>query len=468
MKIKKEKQVKPERPSGFLDFNTPDFLAREKMLTTINKVFQSFGYNPIETPIIEFTKTLTGEDETSKNIFIVKSSNDQGEPLGMRFDHTVPFARFLSANPYNSKTKKGVKLPFKRMVIGPVFRGETPQKGRYRQFYQADIDIAGTSSMLADSEIIAIIYETLKALGATNFIIRINNRKILNGLSKLVGIKSRQKISEDDITKKMMLILDKIDKIGLDGVFQELQKAPDNEYDPAPNLSKENINKIKSYLEIDGDNHKKLKQCQKIFENIPIALEGINELQEIIKLTESLEIPSKILKIDFSIARGLDYYTGPVMEASLLDAPEFGSVFSGGRYDGLVKRFTGDELPAVGASIGVDRLFKALEHLELINAQKKTSVDVMIMRLSENYDNHYLKIASQLRKLNLNVDICLIKDTTWKSQFNFALNHGAKFVVICGEDEIKKDIIQIKNLNSREQKEIKFSNQELNNYFLNE
>ncbi|MCP4687577.1 MAG: histidine--tRNA ligase, partial [Desulfobacterales bacterium] len=213
-----EKIVKPERPGGFLDYLPSDYLAREKMLKTVEEVFRSFGFDPIETPRIEFLKTLAGEtSDTGKNIFHIQSSHDD-EPLAMPFDHTVPFARLLAANPYHAKKRTGIRLPWRRMVVGPVFRSDTPQSGRYRQFYQFDADVAGSSSMLADAEIITLMHLTLKALGVDRFKIRLNNRKILNGLKEIAHIEDRGDVSSDDITREMMRILDKLDKIGLDNV----------------------------------------------------------------------------------------------------------------------------------------------------------------------------------------------------------------------------------------------------------
>ncbi len=228
--------VKPERPGGFLDFLPPDYLAREKMLGTIQKIFRSFGFDPIETPRIEFLKTLAGEtSDTGKNIFHIKSSHDD-EPLAMPFDHTVPFARILAANPYNAKKRTGIRLPWRRMVVGPVFRADTPQSGRYRQFYQFDADIAGTSSMLADAEIVAIMFLTMDALGVKRFKIRLNNRKILNGLAILADIHDRGEAKADHVTKEMMRILDKIDKIGLEKVLTELESEPKTPFDTPPHF----------------------------------------------------------------------------------------------------------------------------------------------------------------------------------------------------------------------------------------
>ncbi len=458
-----DKMVKPERPGGFLDFLPSDYLAREKMIQTVEKIFRTFGFDPIETPRIEFLKTLAGEtSDTGKNIFKIKSTHDN-EPLALPFDHTVPLARLLAANPYDSKTRKGIRLPWKRMVAGPVFRADTPQSGRYRQFYQFDADIAGSSSMLADAEIVAIIYFTLIDLGVKRFKIRLNNRKILNGLALLVNINDRAPVTADDITKEMMRILDKIDKIGLEAVTSELKASPQNAYEPAPQLSDEDITKIKAFLSLEGDNKAKLEQCKNVFNGIKIAGEGIVELQQILEYTDSMGVPSDYIDIDFSIARGLDYYTGPVMEAVLTDAPGFGSIFSGGRYNDLVARFTGNELAATGASLGVDRLFAALNHLGLIDNSHLTVTDVMIMRIAKDHDADYIQMASELRKIGVNTDISLLKDTTFKNQFHYAITRGVRFVVICGESEFENRTIQVKNLETRKQEEM--PRDQLTDYF---
>ena len=458
-----EDTVKPERPGGFLDFLPSDYLAREKMLKTIEKVFRSFGFDPIETPRIEFLKTLAGEtSDTGKNIFHIKSTHDD-EPLAMPFDHTVPFARILAANPYNTRAKTGIRLPWRRMVVGPVFRSDTPQSGRYRQFYQFDVDIAGASSMLADAEIMAIMFLTMEALGVKQFKIRLNNRKILNGLATLADIKDRGDVSADDITKEMMRILDKLDKIGLDKVLAELQAEPETDFDAAPALSGDAIEKIRAFLDLKGNNEEKLNLCRTVFEGVSIAQEGIDELEQILEYVAGMGIPPEPVEIDFSIARGLDYYTGPVMETVLLDAPEFGSVFSGGRYNNLVSRFTGKELPATGASIGVDRLFAALSHLKAIDRSEETVAEVMVLRIEKDRDADYLRIATELRSVGINTEISLADDTTFKKQFNFAISRGVKFVIICGGNEFEKGTIQVKNLQTRKQEEI--PRDELVNYF---
>lgn len=462
--MKEHNSIDAQRPGGFLDFLPAEYIAREEMLKKIEKTFMSFGFDAIETPMVEFRKTLSGEEgETGKQIFSITSSDSKGEDLALRFDHTIPFARLLAQNPYDAVAGKGIRLPWRRMVVGPNFRGERPQKGRYRQFYQFDADIAGTDSMIADTEIIALMCTTLKNLGIERFVIRINNRKILNGLATLAGITDRGDVSADDMTKELMRILDKIDKLGVDVVVQLLQKEPESVGDAAPCIGADAIEKIRAFLSISGSNVEKLAQCKILFDGIDVAQEGIAELHEILNLVESFDIADDMICVDFSIARGLDYYTGTVMETNLLDALEFGSIFSGGRYDGLVKRFTGQDLPAVGTSIGVDRLFSALQSLGILTMDKKTRAQVMVLRILPDEDALYMSIAQKVRSTGFNVEVSLLRDTTFKQQFNYALTRGVKYVIICGEDEIKKNIVQVKNLMTRNQCEVNID--DLSEYF---
>ncbi|MCF7820052.1 MAG: histidine--tRNA ligase [Candidatus Pacebacteria bacterium] len=462
-----ERIIKPERPAGFIDYNTEYFLARESMVNKISKVFRSFGYNPIETPLAEFLKTLVGTDETSKNIFSLRSLNSSSgdDDIALRFDHTVPFARFLAANPYNKENQSGIKLPWRRSVYGPVFRGDTPQKGRFRQFYQFDIDVAGSSSMLADAEIVAVIYNTLKELSISNFVIKVNNRKILNGFIDLLNIKKRGEISANEIAMEIMRILDKIQKNSWDIVKQELAQKPVNKFDVSPGLIKEDIVKIERFLRLQGSNDEKITQCFSLFSGIKIAEDGLTELRKMLEFLSCQTVDLDYVKIDFSVARGLDYYTGPVFETFINSALEFGSIFSGGRYDELFSRFTGKKLPAVGASIGVDRFFSVLNHLNLLNLKQKKVADVIILRLSDDdkFIQDYLFFADSLRKLGVNAEISLLENKDFSAQFNFAISQSYNYALIFGEREREKNVVVIKDLIKREQKELKFS--EFNNFF---
>lgn len=463
--MEKNRIIEAERPGGFLDYLPETFIAREKMLTTIGKVFASYGFDAIETPAVEFLRTLCGEEsETGKQIFTIGSRDVRGEELALRFDHTIPFARLLAQNPYDQNTRTGIRLPWRRMVVGPVFRGERPQQGRYRQFYQFDADIAGTDEMIADAEIIMMMHRTMSALGVTNFQIRVNNRKILNGLAQIAGLSARDAFSQEDLTKEMMRILDKIDKIGVEAVMEQLMRAPIDDMDRAPHLSLTAAEKIKRFLTITGTSTDILRQCRELFDGVEIAQIGIRELEEVIMLVTASDVDAACVAIDLSIARGLDYYTGTVMETVLHDAPQFGSVFSGGRYDGLVHRFTGQDLPAVGTSIGVDRLFAALQHLQLIDTAYKTKTDAIVVRIMPDHDPLYLGFAQKIRLAGLNAEVSLLRDRTFKNQFNYALARGVRYVIICGADELAKNVVQIKDLSTRDQVEV--SMEDLTGFFV--
>jgi histidyl-tRNA synthetase len=508
-KKKQKNLIEAGRPGGFLDFLPAEYLAREKMLKIITKTFRSYGFDFMETPIVEFDKVLKGEEsDTGKQIFSITSSDTKGEALGLRFDLTVPFARVLAANPYNAEKKTGIKLPFKRMAYGPAFRGERPQKGRYRQFSQFDIDIAGSDLMLADAEILLLMSETMQNLGVSNFVIRVNNRKIFQGLADLVsglveGKKLKNENSEDrasnpvgtgveslseskelngenremnsssqktlnqqleEINTEIIRIIDKVDKIGLTGIVDELKNKLKSEFNLTDEISQKIIQQVKTLLSLEGDNFSKLEKCAELFSFSKTAQEGVAELKEVFQLLKesNLEISKKI-KIDFSIARGLDYYTGTVMETNLLDAPEYGSVFSGGRYNKLLERFTGQDLPVVGTSIGVDRLLTALQELNILDTSEQTTAEVMILRLADDQDSRYFQLAQTIRQAGMKTIISFLNDTTFKSQFNFALNSGVKFIAIMGADEIERGTVQLKNLITREQVEI--TQAEITEYF---
>jgi len=364
----------------------------------------------------------------------------------LRFDLTVPLARVVASD-------QTLPKPFKRYQIGYVFRGERPQKGRYRGFLQFDADIVGSSSTLADTEIIQLMYKTMLSLGVENFIIRINNRKVLDGLAELSNFSTPQ-----ERKKEVFRILDKLEKIGWEKVAEELKREPDNEYDiSAPNLKEKDIEVIKDFIETQGKNEEVLKKLKKLFKDIPSGLEGTKELEEISFNLKSLDIPEKYWKIDLSIARGLDYYTGPVFETILPEIPSIGSVFSGGRYDGLVSNFSDMKIPATGASVGVDRLFAALESLGKISKQK-TKTKVLITFFDKELQSDYLKLSKTLRGTGISTEIYIGDEKAFKAQLAYALKKEIPIVLILGKDEKKKGVISVKNLREKTQQEVKESN----------
>lgn len=412
-KTKKQKRVKPDLPAGFRDYGPADTIAKQGMVDTIRTTFERFGFDPLETSSVQRTEVLTGgEKDSGKIIFNVKGSQEETSDSSLRFDLTVPLARFMAANPDLPK-------PFKRYQIGTVWRGERPQAGRYREFLQADVDIVGSSSIDADAEIAIIIYTVFKNLGIAPFIINYNNRKVLNLLPDFAGF-PQEKLWD------VLRIIDKRDKIGGNGVANEIAKE----------FSQTTAAKIEQFIsgatdKGDGGDY--------------AAIRRILE-------TAGVDCAAFFVQ-NRSLVRGLSYYTGSVFEVTLPDAPEIGSVCGGGRYDELVAQFTGQNIPAVGVSFGVDRLFAAMEKLET-RKKKQTLTQVLILQLDADLKNEYFVMAQELRNAGINTALYLGDDPMLKGQLNYALKKEIPYVIIYGEREEKEGIVAIKNLATRQQEEI--------------
>ncbi|NCN07710.1 histidine--tRNA ligase [Candidatus Falkowbacteria bacterium] len=442
--------IKPELLGGFRDLLPAEALMTQKVVDTIRKVYESFGFVPLETPGMENRKVLLGNtDNFNKSIFLArivrgiedkKIANDSwDQDYTLRFDLTVPLARVIAAYPDLPK-------PFKRYQIGKVWRGERPQAGRYREFSQFDFDIIGSNSILADIEVIQVMYQSMKALGIDNFLIRFNTRKILNGLAEAVNCL--------DNSKELFRIIDKLDKIGLTGVKSELMRQPANEYDDTALAMTENkAEKVIAFLQIKSESSDDvLVKLQDFFgDSDDLGQSGLYELQKISKALTDLNIPQKNWKIDLSVARGLDYYTGPVFETTLTDIPEIGSVFSGGRFDGLTNRFiAGSNIAGVGASVGIDRLIVALQKLGLID--KRDSVtDVLVTIFDPELQKYSMDMVQELQQNGYNTELYLGDDYTFRAQFSYAAKKSIPFVVIIGPEEMASGKIQLKDMNARKQ-----------------
>ena len=418
--------------SGFRDILPANASVKESMLSSIKEVFKSFGFVPIETPHLEYAEVLVGKgsEEIQKELYRFRDHG--GRNVALRFDQTVPLARFVVQH------KHLISSPFKRYAIGNVFRGERAQAGRYREFTQCDFDFIGTTSILSDMEIIQVINNSLISLGIEHFTIRINNRKILNGLA--------QHFKVEDKIEDILRIVDKIDKIGKDKVKEELLESA--------NINSKAIEEIIKFISIkqEDDNFFELIADYKNYNEL--MKEGIEELEAIFEILGTLDINPNNYKIDFSIARGLAYYTGVVYETILDDLPSMGSVCSGGRYDNLTKSFSNDNnMSGVGASIGIDRLMAALEKLELIKG-KNTTADVLILNIDDRYISNIHQIAQNLRKADINAEV--YPDTMkFKKQMKYANSQGHEFVVILGENEVTNGTMVLKNMISGEQLELK-------------
>lgn len=436
--------IEPRLAGGFRDYLPKDMIPRQMMFDTIRATFERFGFVPLDTPGIEKEEILTGGDpDFKKHIFRASNSGSGESDLALRFDLTVPLARVIASYPND------IIRPFKRYQTGKVWRGERPQAGRFREFVQFDADIIGSRSSMADAEIVSLMYETMVALGFSDFLIRVNNRKILNGLSEYAGFLSEQ-------NSVVLRAIDKLDKIGWEGVREELQRAPGDPNNLGAGLNADQIGAIEQFLDVRGNSTEEtLQQVGKLMSSSPQAQAGVGELQDIVSCTEALGVPSEHWAVDLSVARGLGYYTGPVFETILTNLPSIGSVFSGGRYDGLVARFSSATIPATGASVGVDRLYAAMEKLGTIPT-KTTVTKVMVLNFSEDCRFIVQKIAADLRRATVPTEVYLGQEVTLKAQLSYAVKQNIPFAIIIGGSEKQAGRATVKDLSARTQTEVPF------------
>ena len=424
-------KIEPRTLSGFMELLPNEQILFEQMKQTIESTYQNFGFLPIDTPIIELSEVLLAKagGETEKQIYRFEKGDTD---LSLRFDLTVPLAKYVAKNYGN------LSFPFRRYQIGKVYRGERTQKGRFREFYQCDVDIIGDGelSVLNDAELPSIIYAVFKKLGFEDFTIRINNRKLLNGLFEEIGQKEN--------SVEILRIIDKIEKIGKEAVKDELSKI---------GVKEEYINKILEFIEIDGNNQEKIQKLENLGIKNTQFIQGLDEIKQVIKYVGVFGVPEKNYKLDLTIARGLDYYTGTVYETFLDDYRELGSVCSGGRYENLAEYYTDKKLPGVGISIGLTRLFYKLNELNLIKANKKSISDVLIISMVEDMKMP-IKIATQIRKSGKNAEIYL-NDKKLKAKLKYADKLEIPYVIIIGEDELKTGMYKLKNMETGEETEYK-------------
>ncbi len=434
--------IKPQLASGFRDYLPKDMIPRQEMFDVIRRSFERFGFLPLDTPGIERLEILTGGDpDFKKQIFRTSVGATEDSDLAMRFDLTVPLARVVAA--YQSELPR----PFKRYQTGKVWRGERPQAGRFREFVQFDADTVGSKSPMADAEIVSLMYETMTALGFSNFLIRVNNRKVLNGLAAYAGF-------SDEKNAEVLRAVDKLDKIAWEGVREELLREPGDPNNPGVGLTIAHADAIKKFIDIRGGTSKQtLDAVAELMANSPVAQEGIGELREVLAAVEALGVPEKNWIIDLSVARGLGYYTGPVFETILNDMPSIGSVFSGGRYDDLVSRFSSTTIPATCASVGVDRLFAAMEKLGIVPI-RSTVTKVLVLNFEESCQGIVQQAASQLRRAGIPTEIYLGQEVTIKAQLSSAVKQDITVVVIIGGNEKEKGVAVVKDMKQRKQNEV--------------
>lgn len=437
---------KPSIPKGTRDFSPDEMAKRNYIFETISSVFRLYGFQQIETPAMENLSTLMGKygEEGDKLLFKILNSGDfigeigSDELLtrnsiklinkisekGLRYDLTVPFARYVVMH------RNEIDFPFKRFQIQPVWRADRPQKGRYREFFQCDADVVGSDSLLNEVELVQIIDEVFKRLGL-GICIKLNNRKILSGIAEIIGETERLA----DIT----VAIDKFDKIGDDNVNKELEEK---------GLSAHSIEIIQPILHLEGSNSSKLNNLKKILASSEIGLKGIEELETIFNLTDTLELESKI-ELDLHLARGLNYYTGCIIEVNALDA-EMGSITGGGRYDNLTGVFGLPGISGVGISFGADRIFDVLNTLGLYPAEAIQSTKVLFTNFGEKECFYCLPLIKSVREAGIAAEI-FPDPTKIKKQMSYANTRNIPFVAIAGENELNTESITLKNMSSGEQ-----------------
>ncbi len=425
--------ISPRTLQGFRDFLPEAMIPRERLMETARQVYRSYGFNPIDTPTLELLEILLGKgsEETDRQLYHFQDNG--GRKVGMRFDLTVPLARFAAQHIGQIGT------PFKRYHIAPVWRGERPQKGRYREFMQCDFDTIGTQSVSADIETILVMHDLMRAVGIQAFTIRMNHRAVLNGLLEGLGLLER--------STEILRALDKLGKAGPARVVEELQAKA--------GASEDQANRVLAFSQIGGTNDSVLTQLETMVGTSATGQEGIGRLRDVIDGTRSAGMDPACLDLDVSIARGLDYYTGLIVETFLDELPAIGSVCSGGRYDHLAEVYTRQELPGIGASLGLDRLLAAMQELGLVPSVR-TAAEVFLPWFDSGRLHDYLRLGSQLRAAGCRVEL-YPEPKKLGQQLKYAGARGFQVAVIAGEEEVEAQVVQVKDLDERTSQEVSIS-----------
>lgn len=426
-------KIPPRIFRGTRDLLPNEMIKREEIIDKIKLVFRKYGFSPIETPAIEYLSVLSGKygEEADKLLYKLNYKVGSNYEAALRYDLTVPLSRVIAMN-------KNMVQPFKRYQIQPVWRADKPQikQGRFREFYQCDVDTIGTYSMLADSEILTMVNEILTSLEIPNFRIKINNRKILTGITKFIGLPESE-------TANVCRSIDKLDKISLEEVKSEMLR------NGIPNESVEKLEPIFSNSQIS------IEDLEKILIGNETAENGISELKEVFENLKAFGIPSENYNFDVTLARGLDYYTGTIFETNLLDYPHIGSLTGGGRYDEMISLFSGTESPAVGTSLGLDRIISAMQQIGMFE-ESSTRTKVYVTVFSKETLSESLKVTQMLRKAKICTEISFEYKKLAK-QFKFADQKQIPFVIVIGEEEISNEIVTVKNLKESLQETVKLA-----------
>ncbi len=439
---------KPAIPKGTRDFGPDKMLKRQFILDTIKSVFEKFAYQPLETPAMENLSVLTGKYGTEGDQLLYKILNsgdflskvkpteldDNYKNLtpkiaekGLRYDLTVPFARYVVMNQHN------ISFPFKRYQIQPVWRADRPQKGRYREFYQCDADVVGTDSLICEAEIILMINEVMKNLGIQDFTIKVNHRKLLTAMTDFVGAHGKE--------TEFCVAIDKLDKIGRAKVEEELLND---------GFSQDSVNKLDPIFKISGTNDEKIAHLEKIINNLESGTKAINDIREFFEYLNDFDLSIHNVELDLTLARGLSYYTGVILEVRANNSTITSSITGGGRYDDLTGVFGLEGVSGVGFSFGVDRIFDVMEDLDLFPVEVSHSTKVLILNFDPVSLKECLRVLTALRKYDIKCEV-YPDQVKIKKQMNYANKKDIPFVLMIGENEIREGKYLLKNMSSGEQ-----------------
>ena len=420
--------IKPSVPRGMRDILPEQMIRRQYVIDVIRDVFEEFGFEPLQTPALELSEVLTGKYGPDAEKLIYQAGHAGGrEDLSLRYDLSVPLCRVVAMHPQLLK-------PFKRYQIDPVWRAERPQKGRYRQFFQCDADTVGTESMLADAENVTLIYQVLTRLGFEQFEININDRKLITGIGQFAGVPDAQ-------LGGLYRSIDKLDKIGLAGVRDELA---------ANQIPEPVIEKLLPLLQIEGDTATVLNALSEQLGDSEVTREGIAELEELNGYLTTLGVPDEFYRINVSMVRGLEYYTGPIYE-TVVEEPKIGSITGGGRYDELIGSFSKQGYPATGTSFGIERIIDVMEEFDMFPAAiGKTVTQVLVTIFDAELTQESLKLATLLRQDGIRTEV-YCRPARLSTQIKYADTKGIPYAVILGSDEVEAGTVAIRDLANREQ-----------------
>lgn len=441
---------KPSIPKGTRDFGPDKMVKRNFIFDTIRQTFQRFGFLPLETPAMENLSVLMGKygEEGDQLLFKILNSGNFSEGVtsddlsagpkkltpkisekGLRYDLTVPFARFVVMH------RNEITFPFKRYQIQPVWRGDRPARGRYREFYQCDADVVGTDSLLCEAEIVLMVHEILTKLRVQDFTLKINNRKVLTGIAEVVGALGKE--------SDMCVAIDKLDKIGREGVVGELRER---------GFAEDSIVKLDPVFDMQGDTKARVAQLKTLLASSPTGLQGIRELEEVWDLVAAFGVPDERMQLDITLARGLSYYTGAIFEVKVNNV-QIGSISGGGRYDNLTGTFGLKDVSGVGISFGVDRIFDVMEELDLFPKENQTTTKVMITHFDAAAGRFALPLLRQLREKGINAEM-FPESGKLRKQLDYANQKNIPYVILIGSEEMQTGKLTLKNMQSGDQQQL--------------